>query len=336
MTTLPPKETDGAELLRVQDLTKHFPVRGGLLRRKVGEVRAVDRVSFTLRAGETLSLVGESGCGKSTLGRVLLRLEQATSGQVHFEGRDLLAASRTEVFALRRQMQMIFQDPYSSLNPRLTVGESVEEPLAIHRQGRRAERRDAVVELFRRVGLKDEMLDRYPHEFSGGQRQRVGIARALALRPKLIVADEPVSALDVSVQAQVLNLMRGVQREFGLTYLFVSHDLAVVNFLSDRIAVMYLGRIVEIGTREEVFERTAHPYTRALIASSPVADPRKRNETPPILGEIPSPVHPPSGCHFHPRCPYAQERCRVEAPPLESLGRTEEHLAACWRKHEVL
>lgn len=316
-------------LLEVEGLSKHFPVRGGFLRGIKGHVRAVEDVSFTVREGETLGLVGESGCGKSTLGRTLLRLEEATAGSVRLAGRDVLRASSREMMGLRREMQMVFQDPYSSLNPRLTVGESVAEPLDIHRIGTRSERRARVRDLFARVGLREEMLDRFPNEFSGGQRQRVGLARALALRPRLIVADEPVSALDVSVQAQVLNLMAELQREFQLTYVFISHDLAVVDYISDRIAVMYLGRIVEIGPRERVFGATAHPYTKALIASSPIPDPNRRGETTAISGEIASPLNPPSGCAFHPRCPLATEQCRRERPTLSAVAGAPDHLAAC-------
>ncbi|MBI1292011.1 dipeptide ABC transporter ATP-binding protein [bacterium] len=316
-------------LLDVRDLSKHFPVGGGFFRGSKALVRAVEQVSFTVNEGETLGLVGESGCGKSTLGRTLLRLEEATSGTVRFGDKDVLKASRSELFALRRDMQMVFQDPYSSLNPRLTVGESVAEPLEIHRIGSRRERREMVRELFRKVGLRDEMLDRFPNEFSGGQRQRVGLARALALRPRLIVADEPVSALDVSVQAQVLNLMAALQREFGLTYIFISHDLSVVDYISDRIAVMYLGRIVEIGPRERVFRQTAHPYSRALIASSPIPDPTRRGESSVIRGEIASPLNPPSGCAFNPRCPLATEQCLRERPELLPVLGDASHQTAC-------
>jgi oligopeptide/dipeptide ABC transporter ATP-binding protein len=319
-------------MLAVRNLSKHFPLRGGLFRRSKGAIKAVEDVSFDVLPGETLGLVGESGCGKSTLGRTLLRLEEPTSGSVLYQGRDLAAADRRELFNLRREVQMVFQDPYSSLNPRLTVGESVEEPLLIHRQGSRTERRARAAELFRRVGLSEEMLDRFPNEFSGGQRQRIGIARALALQPKLIVADEPVSALDVSVQAQVLNLMVDLQRQDNLTYVFISHDLSVVEYMSDRVAVMYLGRIVELGRRESIFRKPSHPYTQALIASSPVPDPNRRGEQKPIAGEIPSPLAPPPGCPFHPRCPIATDRCRAERPLLQPLAGTD-HQVACHEAH---
>jgi oligopeptide/dipeptide ABC transporter ATP-binding protein len=319
-------------MLAVRNLCKHFPLRGGLFRRSKGAIKAVEDVSFDVLPGETLGLVGESGCGKSTLGRTLLRLEEPTAGSVLYQGRDLAAADRRELFSLRREVQMVFQDPYSSLNPRLTVGESVEEPLLIHRQGSRTERRARAAELFRRVGLSEEMLDRFPNEFSGGQRQRIGIARALALQPKLIVADEPVSALDVSVQAQVLNLMVDLQRQDNLTYVFISHDLSVVEYMSDRVAVMYLGRIVELGRRESIFRKPSHPYTQALIASSPVPDPNRRGEQKPIAGEIPSPLAPPPGCPFHPRCPIATDRCRAERPLLQPLAGTD-HQVACHEAH---
>ncbi len=324
-------------LLESRDLTKHYPVRGGFFSRQAAVVRAVDGLSFEVRRGETIALVGESGCGKSTLGRVLVRLEDPTSGLLRFGGVNTTALSRREIFALRRKIQMIFQDPYSSLNPRMTIGEIVREPLEIHRMGRRSEQEQRVEGLLAEVGLSGEMMSRYPHEFSGGQRQRIGIARALALDPELIVADEPLSALDVSVQAQVINLLVRLQREHNLTYVLISHDLMVVEYLSDRVAIMYLGKIVETGTREDVFERTAHPYTRALIASSPVPDPAQRGEARPIEGEIPSPINPPAGCAFHPRCPFAIDECRMAVPPLEPVGKksSPEHFAACIRKHEI-
>ncbi|MCC5876882.1 MAG: ABC transporter ATP-binding protein, partial [Candidatus Sumerlaeia bacterium] len=279
----------GDVIMKATGVSKEFPLRGGVFTRQVGSVKAVQDVSFTLRRGETLGLVGESGCGKSTLGRTLLRLEEPTAGGVEFNDMDIFKAGRKDLFKLRRSMQMIFQDPYSSLNPRMTVEEIIREPFTIHGIGTRAERREKVQALLAEVGLKEEMGERYPHEFSGGQRQRVGIARALALQPDLIVADEPVSALDVSVAAQVINLLVRLQKEHNLTYIFISHDLAVVEYISDRIAIMYLGRIVEVGNREQIFKSPAHPYTRALIASSPVPDPRRRDDTPPIKGEIPSP-----------------------------------------------
>jgi oligopeptide/dipeptide ABC transporter ATP-binding protein len=325
-----------APLLQVRDLVKSYPLRGGFFRRSIGAVRAVQGVSFDLVAGETLGLVGESGCGKSTLGRNILRLEDATSGSVIFDGTDLMALSHRELFHHRRDMQMIFQDPYSSLNPRMTVGEIIQEPLDIHRIGTRKDRESTVRELLEAVGLRPEYSSRYPHEFSGGQRQRIGIARALALRPRVIVADEPVSALDVSVQAQVLNLMVALQRERNLTYIFISHDLSVVEYISDRIAIMYLGRIVEEGPKDTIFSRPAHPYTRALIESAPVPDPERRRERPPIKGETPSPVNPPSGCAFHPRCPFATDACSKTIPALERANPTDDrHRVACLRKDEI-
>ena len=298
-------------------------------------------MSASIAQGETLGLVGESGCGKSTLGRTVMRLEDPTDGQVLFEGRDMAHASRGELFRLRRDMQMIFQDPYSSLNPRMTVGEIVREPLLVHSIGHEgASRSRRCARCCETVGLTGEMLDRYPHEFSGGQRQRIGIARALALDPKLVIADEPVSALDVSVRSQVLNLMAQLQRERDLTYIFISHDLSVVEHVSDTIAIMYLGRIVEKGPAARIFERPAHPYTRALIAAIPEPDPRQRRTSSAVRGETPSPVSPPPGCPFHPRCPYAIPECQAAVPPLEPAPGSDgvgasEHLAACIRKHEI-
>ena len=330
----------GDPILVVDGLKKYYPVRGGILGGKIGEIRAVDGVSFTLRRGETLGLVGESGCGKSTLGRALNRLEEPTAGTVLFEGKDLAHASGKELFRLRRDIQMIFQDPYSSLNPRMTIGEIVREPLLVHRVGTKAEQVERVRELLEVVGLPGDTLGRYPHEFSGGQRQRVGLARALTLEPKLVIADEPVSSLDVSVQSQVLNLMVRLQRERNLTYVFISHDLSVVEYISDTIAIMYLGRIVEVGPVETIFGRAAHPYTRALIEAIPVPDPRRRHEAEPLEGEAPSPVSPPPGCPFHPRCPFAVPACSEAVPALEAVGASEEesgreHLVACIRKGEI-
>ena len=323
MTTAPQSAgsataTVEAPLLEVRDLVKHFPIRGGLLQRQVGAVRAVDGVSFEIRPGETLGLVGESGCGKSTTARSILRLVEPTSGEVRFEGTDVLAADGGDLRALRREMQIIFQDPYSSLNPRMTVGNIVAEPLIVHKIGTRDERRERVRELLSTVGLSPEHYNRYPHEFSGGQRQRIGIARALALRPKLVICDEPVSALDVSIQAQILNLLSELQDELKLTYLFVAHDLAVVRHISDRVAVMYLGHIVEIADSEALYKNPRHPYTEALLASIPLPDPVAERARPRIVlgGEVPNPARPPSGCPFHPRCPKAEAVCSQEMPPL--------------------
>ena len=328
-----------APLLVVEDLKKYYPVRGGVFAAKVGDVHAVEGVSFTVAAGETLGLVGESGCGKSTLGRTIMRLEEPTSGRVLFEGKDVAYASKTELFQIRRDIQAIFQDPYSSLNPRMTVGEIVREPLEVHGMGTKAEQIEKVRALLETVGLTGEMLDRYPHEFSGGQRQRVGVARALALDPKLVIADEPVSALDVSVRSQILNLMVRLQKERNLAYIFISHDLSVVEHISDSIAIMYLGRIVEIGPADEVFANPSHPYTRVLIGAIPVADPTRKRSSEPLPGEAPSPISPPPGCPFHPRCSFAIDACRAAVPPLEpaptNAGGARPHLAACIRKHEI-
>jgi oligopeptide transport system ATP-binding protein len=309
-------------LLRVEDLKVHFPVfAGAVLRKQVGAVKAVDGVSFTLRRGETLGLVGESGCGKSTTGLAVLRMLDITSGKVFFEGDDITAQDkRTGRF--RRRMQMVYQDPYGSLNPRMTVADIVSEPLDVYKIGTAAERRERVAELLKTVGLLPDMADRYPHEFSGGQRQRIAIARALALEPSLIICDEPVSALDVSIQAQVVNVLVELQQRLGLSYLFIAHDLAVVRHISHRIAVMYLGRIVEIASRDDLYQRPMHPYTRALMSAVPVADPEIEMTRPRVVvtGEVPSALRPPSGCRFHPRCPEAMDICKTQDPQLKHMA----------------
>jgi len=309
-----------APLLVVDDLRKHYTLRAGLLGRATLPVRAVDGISFTLQRGETLGLVGESGCGKSTAGKALMRLIEPTSGSVRLNGTEITTLSPTALHEQRRQMQAVFQDPYSSLNPKMTAGALVTEPLINFGIGTTAERRERVEDLFARVGLRPADMAKYPHEFSGGQRQRLGIARALAPGPALVVGDEPVSALDVSVQAQVVNLLVRLQQEFGLAYLFIAHDLAVVRHISDRVAVMYLGRIVELAPTATLVARPAHPYTQALLEAIPVPDPRRRRRRTLLRGEVPSPVHPPPGCHFHPRCPIATDRCRIEDPTLRDLG----------------
>ena len=318
----------GAPLLRVEGLKKHFPLSDRWLARSHAAVRAVDGVSFTIARGETLALVGESGCGKSTVGRAILNLLTPTAGKVKLGGEDIAGLSRARMLPYRRRMQVIFQDPYSSLNPRMTAGELVGEPLAVHGVANGSEREARVAAMFRRVGLQPEQMKSYPHEFSGGQRQRVGIARALAIGPELIVADEPVSALDVSIQAQVVNLMMDVQAELGIAYLFIAHDLSVVEHMSDRVAVMYLGRIVEQGARRDVFNEPLHPYTEALLSAVPRPEPqRKRRDRIVLSGELPNPVDPPSGCHFHTRCPYAIDRCAVDVPELRELRPG--HWASC-------
>jgi oligopeptide/dipeptide ABC transporter ATP-binding protein len=307
-------------VLEVRDLKKHFAVKKGLLRRTVGQVYAVDGISFTIDRGETLGLVGESGCGKTTAGRAVLRLIEPTGGSVKVEGIEITGLGKAEMRPYRRQMQIVFQDPFSSLNPRMTAGDIVGEPLLVHGVERRKERGEQVAALFERVGLRPAQMSNYPHQFSGGQRQRIGIARALALGPKLIVGDEPVSALDVSIQAQVINLMQDLQRERQLSYLFISHNLAVVEHISHRIAVMYLGRIVEYADTRTIFTRAQHPYTEALLAAVPVPDPAVKRQKRVLQGDVPSPVKPPPGCHFHTRCPYAVARCRVEAPLLREIA----------------
>jgi oligopeptide/dipeptide ABC transporter ATP-binding protein len=309
-----------ASLLSVRDLVKHFPITRGVFGRAVGAVRAVDGISFDVKQGETLGLVGESGCGKTTAGRSILRLIEPTSGQVTFDGADVLSMDAPRLRALRRQMQIVFQDPFSSLNPRMTVGAIVREGLTIHRLAEGAEADARVRRLLDEVGLRPEYARRYPHEFSGGQRQRISIARALALNPRLIVADEPVSALDVSIQAQVINLMMDLQREKRLSYLFIAHDLAVVEHISHRIAVMYLGRIVEYADKRTLFTQPKHPYTEALLSAVPVPNPKLRREKRLLQGDVPSPINPPPGCTFHTRCPYAMERCKVDVPVLKEIA----------------
>jgi len=320
-------------LLEVRDIRKHFPIKTGVLRRTTGHVYAVDGVSFSMEKGETLGLVGESGCGKSTTARVVLRLLEATGGTVVFDGVDVMTASRAEMQRLRRDMQIVFQDPYSSLNPRMRVKDIIAEPLRIHQIGTDEERRERVLALLETVGLSAEHGQRYPHEFSGGQRQRIGVARALALNPRLIICDEPVSALDVSIRAQMINLLEDLQEELGLTYLFIAHDLSVVKHISDRVAVMYLGKIVEIAGRDVLYDLPQHPYTEALLSAVPIPDPETERTRRRIIleGDVPSPANPPRGCVFHPRCPRARERCTTEMPPLESTGDAgDDHLVACY------
>ena len=317
-------------LLEVRNLVKHFTVGGGLFGGQPGLVRAVDGVSFSIRRGETLGLVGESGCGKTTTGRCILQLERPTSGQVLFEGRDLTTLDGRALRAVRRRIQVIFQDPYSSLNPRMTVGEIIAEPLAVHGiVTTAAGRRDRVRDLLNRVGLLPQHGTRYPHQMSGGQRQRVGIARALAMEPTLIICDEPVSALDVSIQAQIINLLEDLQAEFGLTYLFIAHDLAVVRHISDRVAVMYLGKVVEMADRKTLYDEPLHPYTKALLSAVPIPDPEleARRQHIVLRGEVPSPLNPPAGCVFHPRCPVAEGRCQTVVPELREIRPG--HWAAC-------
>ncbi len=324
-----------SSLVQIRNLTKHFPIRKGFFNKQVGAVKALTSVNLDIIEGETLGLVGESGCGKSTLGRVMLRLMNATTGEVTFEGKEIMGLDARAMKPLRRQMQIVFQNPYASLDPRMTIEQILAEPLVVHGVASGKKLREETEKLIELVGLRKEMLDRYPHEFSGGQRQRIGIARALALRPKLIVADEPVSALDVSVQAQILNLLQDLKKEFSLTYLFIAHNLDVVRYISDRIAVMYLGRIVELGPCDEVYQKPLHPYSRALISAAPVPDPDfDRSNRIILTGDLPSPANPPSGCAFHTRCPIARDICRKDLPALREI--TPGHFSACHFAEELL
>ena len=327
MTT---KQTENhKDLVKLQDLVKYFPVRAGVFKRIVNWVQAVDGVSFTIREGETLGLVGESGCGKSTIGRTILHLLEPTSGSVEFDGTSIFDLQKKDLKPLRRDMQIIFQDPYASLNPRRPISDSIMAGLNIHKIGTPDERADRVMDILHKVGLEDYHARRYPHEFSGGQRQRIGIARAIALRPKFIICDEPVSALDVSIQSQVLNLLQDLQEEFGLTYLFIAHNLSVVEHISDRVAVMYLGKVVELAHRQELYNKPLHPYTQALVSAIPIPKPNLNRERVILEGEVPSPLNPPQGCRFHPRCPVALERCSVEEPKF--LEDRQDHWVACFR-----
>lgn len=316
------------KLLEVKNLKKYFPVKAGILRKTVAYVKAVDGVSFHINEGETLGLVGESGCGKSTSGHTILRLLEAIGGEVIFDGKDILSLNKREMREARKDMQIIFQDPYASLNPRMTIGEIIAEPLIIHKLARnKEERREKVAWLMESVGLAADHMNRFPHEFSGGQRQRIGIARALAVNPRLIIADEPVSALDVSIQAQVINLLQDLQKKFSLTYLFIAHDLSVVKHISDRIGVMYLGKIVELADKDELFNNPLHPYTKALLSAIPIPDPEYKKERIILKGDVPNPVNPPQGCPFHPRCPMAKDICKQVAPELKDYGNG--HFASC-------
>ncbi|WP_236777806.1 dipeptide ABC transporter ATP-binding protein [Anoxybacter fermentans] len=316
------------KLLEVKNLKKHFPIKGGIFGKQVGSVKAVDGVSFYIKDGETLGMVGESGCGKSTTGRLILRLIEPTEGEVIFEGKNILTFNKKQMREMRRKMQIIFQDPYASLNPRMTVGNIIGEAIEIHKLAKtKQEKEERVQQLLEQVGLTRAHANRYPHEFSGGQRQRIGIARALAVNPKLIICDEPVSALDVSIQAQVINLMQDLQQKLGLTYLFIAHDLSVVKHISDRVAVMYLGKIVELAETNELYDNPKHPYTQALLSAIPIPDPTIKRERILLEGDVPSPINPPGGCRFHTRCPYAKDICKEEEPVFKDKGN--QHFVAC-------
>ncbi|WP_280771132.1 ABC transporter ATP-binding protein [Salipaludibacillus daqingensis] len=325
------------ELLRVTNLKQYFPIKGGILGRKVNDVKAVDDISFYVNAGETLSIVGESGCGKSTTGRAILRLDEPTAGEVSFNGKDLLALNKSEMRKMRKDLQIIFQDPYASINPRQTVRQVLNEAMEIQNVLPKDQREDRMMELMDTVGLGAHQLDRFPHEFSGGQRQRIGIARALSVDPKLIICDESVSALDVSIQAQVLNLLKKLQRELDLTYLFIAHDLGVVRHISDRVIVMYLGKIVEVADKKSLFDNPKHPYTKTLLSAIPVPDPTKQKEQIILKGDVPSPIDPPTGCRFHTRCPFATDKCKDEVPELRTTsdGMVAGHEAACHYIEEI-